>query len=154
MNDDFFIVKKISSIETFHRGDLGKAAIALKKLNSSNLYSQRLINMRNMIRRDFKIENPLNYELHVPMPMEKGKLAEILGKKYPMWRSVYGNKYNLGGIEIQDVKIHTNPIYSTNIHDHMVSELPFMSCDDASFKLLVGYLEDLFPEPSKYELDK
>jgi len=155
MNDDFFIVKPISSIEYFHRGSLASAyADLVAYLGQPDLYANRLSRMLKIIISEFNIKDPLSYELHVPMVMEKSKLATLLGKRYPMWRSFYGNKYSVGGIPIADVKVYSHNAHAYRSFDYLNNESAFLSTDDSSFKILQSYLHELFPNPSKYELDK
>jgi hypothetical protein len=155
MNDDFFIVKPVSTIEYFHRGSLLSAYNDLvKHLGQPDLYANKLSKMLRAITNQFNIKDPLSYELHVPMPMEKSKLATLLGKGYPMWRSFYGNKYSVGGTAIADVKVYAHNAYSHMSLDYSDNESSFLSTDDESFKVIQPYLHDLFPYPSKYELDK
>jgi hypothetical protein len=154
MNDDFFIIKPVSSIEYFHRGSLASAYTDLvKHLEQPDLYANRLSKMLNIIIKKFNIDDPLSYELHVPMVMEKSKLATLLGKGYPMWRSIYGNKYSVGGTRASDVKVYSHTDYKHLSADHENSKLPYLSTDDESFKSLQPYLHKLFPNPSHLELD-
>jgi hypothetical protein len=155
MNDDFFIVKPVSSIEYFHRGSLASAYEDLvAHLGQVDLYANKLSKMLKIIINNFKIDNPLSYELHVPMVMEKSKLSTLLGKGYPMWRSIYGNKYSVGGTPMADVKVYAHTAYDYLSFDYLNNDSPFLSTDDGSFKILQSYLHELFPNPSKYELDK
>lgn len=155
MNDDFFIVKPIKKILYFYKGDLDWAYAKLKEqFPTGNFYADRLYKMSRRISAEFGIDKPLNYELHIPMVMEKQKLFTILGKRYPMWRSVYGNKYSVGGTQVEDVKVYTSSQYSSMSFDYLNTECPYLSTDDDSFKELQPYLHSLFPNPSKYELDK
>lgn len=155
MNDDFFIVKPVSSIEYFHRGSLESAYNDLvEHLGQPDLYANRLSKMLKMIVNQLKIKDPLSYEIHVPMVMEKSKLSTLLGKKYPMWRSFYGNKYSVGGSRISDVKVYSHNANRYRSTDYLTNESSFLSTDDDSFKILQPYLHELFPNPSRYELDK
>lgn len=155
MNDDFFIVKPVTKIEYFYKGDLDWAYQKLKeKFPTGNFYADRLYKMARRISAEFGIDKPLNYEMHIPMVMEKRKLSTILGKRYPMWRSVYGNKYSVGGTQVQDVKVYASPEYLSMSFDYTNTDCPYLSTDDDSFKDLQSYLHGLFPNPSKYELDK
>jgi hypothetical protein len=155
MNDDFFIVKPVSTIEYFHRGLLLSAYEDLvKHLGQADLYAKKLWKMLKGINNELNIKDPLSYELHVPMVMEKSKLSTLLGKKYPMWRSFYGNKYSVGGSPMADVKVYSHNANSYRSVDHLTNESSFLSTDDESFKVLQPYLQELFPNPSRYELDK
>jgi hypothetical protein len=94
-----------------------------------------------------KIYSILDYEIHVPMVMEKTKLAEVLVHPI-LWRSAYGNIYGIGGNEIKDVKINRYDPQTKFDFD----TVPFLSTEDASFEdVRKAILEDMFPYPSPYE---
>lgn len=101
-----FYYKKISNIGVFHGGLLSKKIEEYQILSRSSNYINKLLMTDRKLKKQ-RIENALDYELHVPMVMQKAALADIL-LKYPqyLWRSMYGNLVNVGGIEIKDVKIH------------------------------------------------
>jgi hypothetical protein len=63
-----------------------------------------------------------------------------------LWRSIYGNLYEVGGEEFEDVKIHSG--YGV---DDVKTELPFMSTNDETFLELLPILEKRFSTPTKYE---
>ena len=141
MNDDFFIVKPVDSIGAYHRGLLEDHANAVK---TSPAYKQMLVETLDVI----AYASPgtiYSYELHVPMVMNKNKLAKVL--RFPaLWRSTYGNMYKVGGTEHKDVKV-----FSGTTLEEMTSDLPFLSSNDETFKDMVDLLQDMFPNPSKYE---
>jgi hypothetical protein len=116
------------------------------------MYIKKLIITRTRLL-DQGIQNPYDYELHIPMPMEKDKLSQII-KKYPscLWRSMYGNLYSVGGSQMEDVKVYVNKKHierSSNLLDTSV----FLSTEDQAFKVVLdAKLLKLFPNPSKYEL--
>lgn len=86
---------------------------------------------------------PYDYELHVPMLVNRDRLLEALNiiladpkNKVLQWRSMYANMFNLGGEQIEDKKTKTlqlkdGPMISTNVY--------------------TAELNELFPEPSRYE---
>jgi hypothetical protein len=154
MNDDFFIISPVSSIEYLHRGSLSSAYHDLvDHLGQADLYANRLYKMLRILENSFKIKDPLSYELHVPMVMERSKLATLLGKGYPMWRSIYGNKYSVGGTRASDVKVYAHTAYEYISAEYENNKLPYLSTDDESFKSVQPYLHKLFPNPSHLELD-
>jgi hypothetical protein len=92
-------------------------------------------------------DEPLSYELHIPMVMNKGKLAKVI-RTVGLWRSVYGNTYNVGGERRDDVKVHNHVTLDTVVN----SPLPYISTLETTFDgVLDSYLRDAFPTPSKYE---
>jgi hypothetical protein len=89
------------------------------------------------------------------MPMEKDKLYIIL-KKYPscLWRSMYGNIFEVSGSQMEDVKVYTNRRHlarSNEITEHSI----FLSTEDQAFEgIKTKILNNLFLEPSNYEILK
>ena len=154
MNDDFFITHKIDKIETYHSGRLYDMMDRLEQTcNANNMdrsYLNRITRTHSYIKSRFKINDPINYELHMPMVMEKEKLADVLGIP-ALWRSAYGNKYNVAGILSGDVKVYVSEGYLS--FDYLNGPGPYASSDDASFDRMKPWLHNLFPNPSKHELD-
>jgi hypothetical protein len=151
MNDDFFIIKKIDSIDQFYNGLLSTKIDKYTQITGSSMYIKKLIMTRTRLV-DSGIENPLDYELHIPMTMEKEKLKNII-LKYPscLWRSMYGNIYNVGGSEMEDVKIYINKRHlarSNEITEHST----FLSTEDQAFGLALNkVLSTMFVNPTKHE---
>ena len=154
MNDDFFITHKIDEIITYHSGNLKDMVDRLEKTcsiyNMERSYLNRVTRTYTYIKSKFKIAEPLNYELHMPMVMEKQKLANIVGLP-ALWRSAYGNRYNVGGTLSGDVKVYGSDAYLS--FDYLNGPGPYLSSNDDSFVDIKPYLHNLFPNPSKYELD-
>jgi hypothetical protein len=151
MNDDFFIVKPVKEIKYFYNGKMKNIIEALESRRGNAGYLNLLRKTHQKLIRN-RISNPLNYELHIPMVMEKEKLNKIF-VQYSLWRSPYGNIYKVGGEYMRDVKYHTNPVHKTSFH-YLESDLPYLSTEDDSFEEVLPYLENLFPNPSPYELDR
>jgi hypothetical protein len=118
------------------------------------LYIKKLIQTNTRLN-ERGIKQPLDYELHTPMPMERDKLLTII-KKYPscLWRSMYGNIFEVGGLQMQDVKVYTNRRHlarSNEITEHSI----FLSTEDQAFKGIQSkILNNLFLDPSVYEIVK
>ena len=159
MNDDFFVIKKIDEIKTYHNGLIIDTIKSFRRSGVNSSYVRKLDHTRKVLRRKFGIQDALSYELHVPMPATKSRMREVI-KLGVASRSAYGNVYNVGGEAMKDVKFYTGKImqhknyteileYSGNIED---LEYPYLSSSDASFPILLEkILKDLFPEPSPYE---
>ena len=154
MNDDFFIVKKIDSIEPMHGGLLSEKINRYTKLTGSSMYIKKLITTNKKLV-ELGIKNPIDYELHVPMPMNKSGLLDVI-TNYPecLWRSMYGNLYNVGGTQMDDVKIYVNKRHlarSNEITDNSI----YMSTEDTSLKIMIDkVLGQMLSEPSIYEKTK
>jgi hypothetical protein len=152
MNDDFYIIKKIDKIENFHGGYLLNKINLYQKLNGNSQYTRKLSGTYKKLKA-LGFENPLDYELHVPMIMEKEKLKIILELiDQFLWRSIYGNKFEVGGTEMQDVKVYTSgPLvlksYNLNIDSHT-----YLSSADSSFNNIFNkILKDKFNKKTKFE---
>jgi len=152
MNDDFYIIKKIDKVLNFHGGSLLEKSRFYERLSGGNNYVRKLYTTYKKIK-SIGIEDPLDYELHVPMIMEKEKLKEVLKNKDQfLWRSVYGNMFNVGGIQMEDVKVYLKgPLvlksYNLNKEGHT-----YLSSADSSFSLILkSILKPQFSEKTKYE---
>jgi hypothetical protein len=146
MNDDFYVIKPIKDIETYNVGSIYAHYTRYCDKYGRNSYSKLLLNTLNRLKKA-GIKDPISYEAHVPMKMNKHKLLETFKYKSCLWRSVYGNLFNDISITIQDVKIYNK----TDI-DKIDYELPYISSVDESFlNLYSEVLSKMFPDPSKYE---
>lgn len=152
MNDDFFVINKIDTVPYWYTGSIKSRVEAIKKLRMpNNSYIRMLLNTRQTII-DYGIDEPLDYELHTPMVMNKKKLLPILDMD-ALWRSAYGNVYNVGGSMHDDIKVY-GQITIEGRHGTAIdtSIEPFLSGSDASFPLLLDrILKDKFANESKYE---
>lgn len=150
MNDDFFIMKPVINLGYFNSGPLINKINKYYEVNPRSTY----LGMLEKTYRGLKglgFENPIDYELHVPMPMEKSKLAKVL--QYPfLWRSTYGNLYNVGGRTRRDVKIYSSELISNRLERTDLKNSPFLSSEDNSFGILLDKIfRDKFPEKSPFE---
>lgn len=152
MNDDFYIIKKIQNLPSFYNGSLLKKFNEYEELMGLTNYIKKLLATYKKIKL-IGIKNPLNYELHVPMIMEKEKLNEVLkyGHKF-LYRSMYGNMFNVDSIETKDVKIYSEGIFASKEYDTNTNNSPFLSSADSSFYLILkSILELKFLHKTKYE---
>lgn len=152
MNDDFYAINSVTKIPTWYTGTIVNRIRKLQQIKSQNSgYVRMLIVTNNVIRR-MGIVDPLDYELHIPMQMNKEKLLPIL-ESTALWRSAYGNTYEIGGSQHNDVKIHSTDVLEDrekNLID--IHSEPFISASDYNFEFLKNViLEEMFPEPSSFE---
>lgn len=107
LNDDFFCMKP-SSIPIAHRGKL-EDHFNNRRINDA--YTKTLKKTLDYLK-SIGIDEPLSYELHIPMVFNKEKLSQLYATIIPMithnspmlTRSLYGNIYNIGGAYMDDVK--------------------------------------------------
>lgn len=144
-NDDFFIMKKLYDPKTLYNGDLYKRIVQLEdKYERITTYSKQL---REMCKELEAMGCPTrNYALHVPILIHKKKALEVLNlSDCPMFRSLYANYCNLGGVLSSDCKI-------TSI-EKTWKRGAYLSTDDDSFKGAVGkQIRELFPDKCQYEV--
>jgi hypothetical protein len=152
MNDDFYIIKKIDSIDTFHGGYLLNKTNLYQTLNNNSNYTRKL-NATYKRLTAIGIENPLDYELHVPMIMEKEKLQEVLKTNDQfLWRSMYGNIFKVGGSEMQDVKVYTRGPLVLKSYNLEIDQHTYLSSSDSSFDIIwSGILKVQFKQKTKFE---
>lgn len=142
-NDDMYITAPLGEIPVLYRGTLDDH---LQLVQPQRWWACSLRTTRDALS-DYP--NPLSYELHTPFLASKEKMRDTLQRfahinpnNPPQWRSLYGNTQRIGGTQAPDCKeLRPGPIHT-----------PFHSTDDGSF--LRHYrrpLEELFPEPSRYE---
>ena len=152
MNDDFYIIKPIDSVETFHGGLLLDKINLYKKISQKSGYIFKLEKTFDKLR-DLGLKSPLDYELHLPMIMEKKKLKITLkhGSDF-LWRSMYGNLFNVGGVQIEDVKVYTEGPLTAKSYQIKNKEHRYLSSTDTSFIMLYdNILKDLFKTKCIYE---
>jgi len=151
MNDDFFTIKKLDKVEYFYTGTMQKMLGHYAESDQTNYGYQRLFNKTYMHLSRRNVSNPLDYELHVPMPMNKQKMLAVLNHK-TLHRSTYGNVYRVGGTQGYDVKVYSNKELKGKFCDIELSEVSYLSSHDSNFDFLLDFiLKDMFPNPSTYE---
>jgi hypothetical protein len=151
MNDDFYIINRVSSIPYMYAGTLSDRIKEREDLFTGNSYTNLLKQTLGSLLSKRKTVI-LDYELHVPMIMEKNKLKKVLMFS-GLWRSVYGNIFNVGGIKIKDVKVYekTNKFYA-NGYDINNLKYDYLSSSDESFEELKKLiLSKRFKIKSHYE---
>jgi hypothetical protein len=143
MNDDFFILNKIDNVPYTYDGTLISKAEAHGELHGVTEYFRVLIHANKTLK-SLGYKDPLNYDVHTPMPMNKDKLKEIVDLSDAP-RSMYGNIFSVGGNQIDDVKVYRNTS-PKKIFDN------FISTEDNTFETVYNnILKDRFPQKSKYE---
>lgn len=151
MNDDFFITKPLDTVPVYHGGLLLDKINKYYELAPNSPYNRMLSRTyNNLIKHG--INEPLDYDIHIPLPFNRTRLRETIVKK-GLPRSTYGNLAGIGGEYMPDVKTYSKGSrMSQRSHDFIDSELPYISSEDGSFlNILNGVLKDMFPEPCKYE---
>ena len=147
-NDDFFVMQPVEEIPPYYDKTLYRRIQKSIKLNNGNksLYAIELERLRDLLNNEHR--KTYNYAVHIPMPVNKKKALEVIGKykRSPMFRSLYGNYWNIGGEQIDDCKISDN--------SKPDPDAVFLSTTGRSFASFeVGqYIREKFPEKCEYEL--
>jgi hypothetical protein len=151
MNDDFYILNKIDFVPYMHAKTLDEKIRIREDLFTGNSYNKLLKQTIRSVSN--RVEGPIiDYELHVPMIMEKKKLLQVLNLM-GLWRSLYGNVFNVGGIEMTDVKVYVeSSVFYPNSYRLNNLKYDYLSSSDDSFELVKStILEKLFYTKSNYE---
>ena len=152
MNDDFFILENIANFLPLYGGTLASKIASYTNLLGPTVYSGILGKAKKYMESK-GIKEPLDYDIHVPLQVNKKKFLELVPRDSLAPRSVYGNMANIGGSEILDVKTYNNPRYRSKSYTYDKDNSPFISSNDDSFDILrETILSEMFPEPSPYEV--
>jgi hypothetical protein len=154
MNDDFFVVLPVENIGAFYNKTIKEYCNNRDALIDDRSYTNMLRDTADRLYRSNKIVDAKNYELHVPFIFNKQKLQSILGS-YLQIRSAYGNIYNIGGDQMEDVKVYDVSRNYPFSFDYMYKLGTYLSTEDGSFEMVKNdILDKLFPAPSENELDR
>lgn len=146
MNDDFFVTAPVIDIKTFYRCTLDEH-LNIPRVKRGGWWKDSLETTRVCLQAH-GIAEPLSYELHVPLPVDKAAMAQTLEQfQYvtpdnpPQWRTLYGAMNHIGGKQRADVKAY---------HGGTIGQ-PHHSTTPRSFPAYADELAEMFPEPSRYE---
>lgn len=148
-NDDFYIMKPMEEIPVYYDRTLFRRIQQVEKSRGGarSLYSQQLRRTRDALQSEgYKT---FNYEVHMPMLINRKK-ADRLIERYPkmsMFRSTYGNIYDIGGEQHKDMKI-ANPNLEPPVGCDFLS-----TADGELSETAVGrFIMNRFPNTCKYEV--
>jgi hypothetical protein len=151
MNDDFYIIDKPKKLEYLQEGLLVEKYHMYYDHYQSSSYTRKLLETNSRLRR-LGYSEAMSYELHVPFPVEKSKLARVLKYEDLLWRSMYGNIFEVNGQKSLDVKVYNEVKMNFKNYNYKDPHLPFLSTDDTSFKMIKKeILSKKFSKKTKYE---
>lgn len=151
MNDDFFIIRPVQKVEYFYNGSLKEKEESQKLLTTNGSYVKLLSNTIEDLGH-LGIDDPLNYEVHIPMPLNKEKLKSVIRNKISLWRSLYGNINGVGGTDTEDVKIYPPQMEGYKSYNWKDKTFPYISTQDASFPIIhKALLIERFKHPASIE---
>lgn len=148
-NDDFFVMHEISDYEPMFDGSIYKRIVQVEGRNydKPSAYTAQLRKMVHELERYCPDAPMNNYAVHMPMLINKEKALCVLKKfQSPMFRTIYGNYWNIGGKQMPDMKI-------LRVSQKIDESAPYLSSDDASFmdREIGKHVKARFTERSKYE---
>ena len=152
MNDDFYAMTPGLLPTPKHRGTITDMLDSVRfRTRSTSDYLHQIYRCGQYLEHEHGITNPLSYELHIPLPVNKPTALTILNTlpdepdRYGyVKRSTYGNLAHIGGDQMPDVR-PLRPGYW---------DWDWISSNDNSFKPGLKtrvYLEHRFPTPCHYE---
>lgn len=152
-NDDIFVLRPVPSLPVLHQGPVAQVIARHRAGRSRGHTGPYLRGMAATAARlaEYGHPEPLCYELHVPLVVDKeAMLAALdLGAGVAVWhkRTAYGNLAKIGGEESPDCKVHAS---SLRWHPGGL----FVSTSDAAWTRTAAgeYIRGLFPQPCQYEL--
>lgn len=161
MNDDFFVMKPFATMPAFHWGPMREViARYTERYEVESDYIYRMKELYAFLCSQGHDE-PLSYELHVPMVLNKTNVRRMYAKDFSriyQTRTMYGNYFNVGGERMDDVKVyldprHNDPHYNADPAGYLAVQ-SFLSASGGSFRTgLVGeFVRAAFPDKSPYEL--
>lgn len=151
-NDDFFIMKPTGKMPVLNRGSNAKVTAEYKAKGSGG-YVKGMMETEELLHM-LGIEEVINYELHVPLQINKSRFLDIIQIQKDLAphikvvhkRTLYGNFWKVGGSKIEDVKVY-------NIDQSWSRESQFLSTLDTTFRLhpIGEFIRAQFPMKSPYE---
>ena len=157
MNDDFFVMHPVGAVPVMHRGLL-PAWLERYGAKGGSWAAEKMLATREVLAavgRD--PATLLSYELHVPLPVDRRWLAEVIAVADQMRaagrvagplckRTLYGNYAGLGGLRAEDCKIANEDLRPDPLRT-------YLSTSDGSFRYWkVGrYIRSQLTIPSPYE---
>lgn len=150
-NDDFFVLKKITKMDQIYAGSLAARSAYL----NGNYIGEYSLGAKKTLELLEKAgyEDPLNFDLHLPMIMTKQGIIDALDlfntaefRFWPHFRTMYGAIMKVAGVAGTDVKI-------SGMNEGIPVGAQFVSTSPTAFHAgRVGReLRELFSIPGSYE---
>ena len=140
-NDDFYVMRPGPLPGPMHRGRL---QTVIDWYESQGINSRYVAGMRATKKklRALGIRQPLSYELHTPMLIDKLRMLGA-SRHGGHQRTMYGNLVGMGGRRIVDPKV-------LNFGDP-IPDGRRLSSMDSTFPRVEAFLAERFPDPSPWE---
>jgi len=152
MNDDFYIIKPIEVMSNYASGLLYTKMKKYRKNHSSSYYTRLISNTYEKLRKGgMEVGQIIDYDIHVPIVINKQKFSEIFTEQIFLWRSLYGNKFFTNYEIMDDIKLYLYNVIN-DLKQITSGDGLFLSSDDSTCDYIIEkYLKNKFPNPSKYE---
>jgi len=147
-NDDFFVMRPVESMPVLHRGPVRDVERYYASRGNGH-YLRGLRETRDLLVR-LGHPDPVSYELHVPMPVQKagmlhalevGRALDVVHK-----RTLYGVLNGIGGDYLQDVKVmRRSPLFDRDAT--YLSTMP----DSFTNGAVGAHIRRMFTRPCRYE---
>lgn len=149
-NDDFYVMRKMRNPPTFQQGTLAEKCKRMRGVSINSYVTGAETTLKLL--QDAGFEDPINFDLHAPMPMNKTGLDDAIGfilrsgkVFWPHLRSVFGALTGLVGVEGKDAKVG-------GVMESIPEGADFVSSSPRSLQGQLGReLKLRFPDPSSYE---
>jgi len=161
MNDDFFFMKPFDSLPVWHFGDMKHVIEHYeRRYQEETAYISNMRHSYSLLQK-LGIQQPISYELHAPMIINKHKAREMLdqfqNRRMYQFRSLYGNLYAVGGEETADFKVFLDPVHNSPAYNlqpiSYLEQQAFLSATGGSFKRgdVGKFIRHTFSEKCTYE---
>ena len=156
MNDDFFILKKINDLQELNL-NRGKVEVVynwyMRRYPNETIYMN---GMRQTLQylQSLGVKNPLSFELHFPMLMNKENILKMFKLKGIEKLSLIHKRTLYGNLYIGDSKFNEdNKILGDNkaFVPGEQQDKKFLSCSDKGWQKIKKFISDKFSTPSIYE---
>lgn len=148
-NDDFFIMRPITNFAPRHQGLMIDHIKEVETLHGcATPYTDLMRHQLETLKKFMNPDRALDYTVHMPLLVNR-KDALLTMKTFPaepMFRTLYGNHRQIGGIQVQDCKFGT-------IREPKDWKTEFLSTSDEAFRShdIGEYIRSQFPEKSRFE---
>ena len=155
MNDDFFILDQINDPESelnLNRGVMQDQINYYHKNHKNLSRFDNLVEQANSQLKKLNFKDPISFELHTPMIINKLKFKTILpvintDALHCCKRSVYGNYFIENSKTIDDVKV----LSYMNFDKESIKDRKLLSVSDYAWNKIETFLQEKFPNKSIYE---
>ncbi len=147
-NDDFFVMQRVDRMPVLHRGPVREVLEHYTRRGHNGRYVHGMRTTLDLLA-GLGFEEPLSYELHVPLPVTKSGMLHALdvgaGLDVLHKRTAYGVLNQLGGDRIDDVKVLTRNAFPQG--SGFLSTMP----DTFAAGAVGRHIRAAFPRPCRYE---